>query len=95
MTIHANAFETAHALIDPSFEKIVPVEVSFEHNDVFLRDYVEDDIHLTGWPQFILVNETECRWATHDEVTAILDLMIASDEDQEVEEEEDEMADGN
>ena len=53
MTIHPNAYENAHALIDPRFEKIVPVKVSFEHNDVFLRDYVVDDIHVTGWPQFI------------------------------------------
>lgn len=88
MTIHPNAYENAHALIDPRFEKIVPVKVSFEHNDVFLLDYVVDDIHVTGWPQFILVNVTKCRGAAHEEVKIILDRMIASDEDKEEEEED-------
>lgn len=58
------------------FDKALSQNKFYEGHDVFLAANESGDFFamIRGWPAFILVNETTVRWATHDEIVAIMDM---------------------
>ena len=73
--LHNKKRATAFAKAD-GFDKALSQNMFYEGHDVFLATNESDDVFamIKGWPEYILVNETTVRWATHDEVVAIMDM---------------------
>lgn len=77
MPRHIHSKKRATALVKASgFDKALSQNKFFEGHDVFLAAYESDDVFamIRGWPEYILVDETTVRWATHDEIVAIMDM---------------------
>ena len=77
MPRHLHSKKRATALAKASgFDMALSQNKFFEGHDVFLAAYESDDVFamIRGWPEYILVNETTVRWATHDEIVAIMDM---------------------
>lgn len=58
------------------FDKALSQNKFYEGHDVFLPANESDDVFamVRGWPEYILVDETTVRWASHNEIVAIMDM---------------------
>ena len=58
------------------FDKALSQNKFYEGHDVFLPANESDDVFamVRGWPEYILVDETTVRWASHNEIVAITDM---------------------
>ena len=77
MPRHLHSKKRATALAKASgFDKALSQNKFYEGHDVFLAAYESDGVFamIRGWPEYILVNEITVRWATHDEIVAIMDM---------------------
>lgn len=77
MPRHLHSKKRATALAKASgFDKALSQNKFYEGHDVFLAANESDDVFamIRGWPEYILVDETTVRWATHDEIVAIMDM---------------------
>lgn len=70
---HSKKRATAFAKAS-GFDKALSQNKFYAGHDVFLAANETDDVFamIRGWPEYILVDETTVRWATHDEVVAIM-----------------------
>lgn len=77
MPRHIHSKKRATALAKASgFDKALSQNKFYEGHDVFLAAYESDDVFamVRGWPEYILVDETTVRWASHNEIVAIMDM---------------------